>query len=159
MPRSGTFYRTCNLCEAMCGVAITLEEEQIIAIKGDENDPFSRGHICPKALALKDLYEDPDRLRKPMEKRDGQWHELEWEEALEAYQRALYLSPDDPSLLHETGVAWLERDEPERAREALERAMALDPDRTETRRLLRRLDRESPAETPRADAPLRTSAR
>ncbi|WP_027874673.1 molybdopterin oxidoreductase family protein [Spongiibacter marinus] len=83
MPRSGTFYRTCNLCEAMCGVAITLEEEQIIAIKGDENDPFSRGHICPKALALKDLYEDPDRLRKPMEKRDGQWHELEWEEALD----------------------------------------------------------------------------
>ena len=76
MPRSGTFYRTCNLCEAMCGVAITLEEEQIIAIKGDENDPFSRGHICPKALALKDLYEDPDRLRKPMEKRDGQRHEL-----------------------------------------------------------------------------------
>ncbi len=83
MARSGTFYRTCNLCEAMCGVAIELQDEQIMSIKGDQQDPFSRGHICPKALALKDLYEDPERLRKPMEKRDGQWHELDWDEALD----------------------------------------------------------------------------
>ena len=83
MARSGTFFRTCNLCEAMCGVAITLDDEKIVSIKGDEQDPFSRGHICPKALALKDLYEDPDRLKKPMEKRDGQWHELDWETALD----------------------------------------------------------------------------
>ena len=83
MARSGTSFRTCNLCEAMCGVAITLDDEKIVSIKGDEQDTFSRGHICPKALALKDLYEDPDRLKKPMEKRDGQWHELDWETALD----------------------------------------------------------------------------
>lgn len=83
MARNGTFYRTCNLCEAMCGVAITLQDEQIVSIKGDDQDPFSGGHICPKALALKDLYEDPDRLRKPMEQRDGKWVELDWDEALD----------------------------------------------------------------------------
>lgn len=81
--KSGTYFRTCNLCEAMCGVAIKVKDDEIVSIKGDEQDPFSRGHICPKALALKDLYEDPERLRKPVEKRNGQWHELEWDEALD----------------------------------------------------------------------------
>ncbi len=81
--KSATYFRTCNLCEAMCGVAVKVENDEIVSIKGDEQDPFSRGHICPKALALKDLYEDPERLRKPMEKRNGKWHELEWDEALD----------------------------------------------------------------------------
>ncbi|MBW2939790.1 molybdopterin oxidoreductase family protein [Zhongshania aquimaris] len=76
-------FRTCNLCEAMCGIEITLEDNAITSIKGDPQDSFSRGHICPKALALKDLYEDPDRIRAPMEKVNGQWRELSWEQALD----------------------------------------------------------------------------
>ncbi|MBU0538043.1 MAG: molybdopterin oxidoreductase family protein [Gammaproteobacteria bacterium] len=76
-------FRTCNLCEAMCGVEITVENEQITSIKGDAEDSFSRGHICPKALALKDLYEDPDRIRVPMEKVNGEWRELSWKEAFD----------------------------------------------------------------------------
>ncbi|MBQ0795466.1 molybdopterin oxidoreductase family protein [Zhongshania sp.] len=76
-------FRTCNLCEAMCGIEITLEDNAITSIKGDPQDSFSRGHICPKALALKDLYEDPDRIRTPMEKVNGQWRELSWEQALD----------------------------------------------------------------------------
>ena len=59
-------YRTCNLCEAMCGLEIELEGDAIVAIRGDEDDPFSRGHICPKAVALQDLHADPDRLRRPV---------------------------------------------------------------------------------------------
>ncbi len=83
MSAANTHYRSCNLCEAMCGIAITVEDRQITSIKGDPNDPFSRGHICPKAVALKDLYDDPDRLRTPLEKRDGQWHPISWDEALD----------------------------------------------------------------------------
>ena len=61
-----THYRTCTLCEAMCGIAIDVAGEEILAIRGDADDPFSRGHICPKAVALKDVHEDPDRLRRPL---------------------------------------------------------------------------------------------
>ena len=87
-----THYRTCNLCEAMCGIEIVTEGEQILSIKGDKQDDFSRGHICPKATALKDLHEDPDRLRQPMERINDEWHEISWEEALDktaAYLKAV----------------------------------------------------------------------
>ena len=64
-------FRTCSLCEAMCGLAIeSRRRERFGAIRGDEEDPFSRGHICPKAVALGDLHDDPDRLRRPL-RRDG----------------------------------------------------------------------------------------
>lgn len=76
-------YRTCNLCEAMCGIAITTENGRISAIRGDDEDPLSRGHICPKAFGLKDIHEDPDRLRRPLVKRDGSFVEVEWDEAFD----------------------------------------------------------------------------
>lgn len=76
-------HRTCNLCEAMCGLVIEHDGSQVLSIKGDKDDPFSRGHICPKAVALKDLQEDPDRLRQPIKKVDGQWRELSWPDALD----------------------------------------------------------------------------
>lgn len=74
-------YRACHLCEALCGVEILIENDQVTGVRGDRRDPFSHGHICPKAVALKDLHEDPDRLRRPMRKIDGQWQECEWDEA------------------------------------------------------------------------------
>ncbi len=61
-------YRACHLCEAICGLVIETEGEHILSIKGDKHDPLSRGHICPKAVALKDIHEDPDRLRRPLKK-------------------------------------------------------------------------------------------
>ncbi len=78
-----THYRTCNLCEAMCGIEIVTSGTQILSIKGDKQDTFSRGHICPKATALQDLHEDPDRLRQPVEKVNGEWKEISWEAAFE----------------------------------------------------------------------------
>lgn len=78
-----THYRTCNLCEAMCGLEIEVENNQVKTIKGDKNDPFSRGHICPKAVALKDLYEDPDRLKRPIKRTESGWEEISWEQAFE----------------------------------------------------------------------------
>ena len=78
---NGTHYRTCHLCEAMCGVAIEVSGGQITAIRGDQDDPLSQGHICPKAVALQDLHEDPDRLRKPVRRTAEGWQEMGWEEA------------------------------------------------------------------------------
>ncbi|HJP36420.1 MAG TPA: molybdopterin oxidoreductase family protein [Gammaproteobacteria bacterium] len=79
--------RACHLCEAICGLVITVEESAIVSIKGDPDDPLSRGHICPKAVALQDIHNDPDRLRGPMrrlrDKGDGDRFEaIDWETAL-----------------------------------------------------------------------------
>ena len=81
---SGTIhYRACHLCEAICGLEITTRGAEIISIKGDKADPLSRGHICPKAVALKDIHEDPDRLRAPVKRVGDSWQEISWPEALE----------------------------------------------------------------------------
>ncbi|WP_224240271.1 molybdopterin oxidoreductase family protein [Hyalangium gracile] len=85
-----THFRACNLCEAMCGVRIEVEGGRITSIRGDEKDPFSRGHICPKAVALKDLHEDPERLRQPMRRTASGWQPVSWEEALEEAARRLH---------------------------------------------------------------------
>ncbi len=76
-------YRTCNLCEAMCGLEITYKEKEIISIVGDKKDPLSKGYICPKSLALKDLYEDPDRLKTPIKRTENGWEEISWTEAFD----------------------------------------------------------------------------
>ena len=78
-----THFRTCNLCEAMCGIEIKHDGKKVLSIKGDKNDPFSKGYICPKATALQDLHEDPDRLRHPVERTANGWQEISWVEALD----------------------------------------------------------------------------
>jgi anaerobic selenocysteine-containing dehydrogenase len=75
--------RACHLCEAICGLDITVDSGEITTIKGDKDDPLSRGHICPKAIALKDLHGDPDRLRAPVKRTGGGWEQIGWEEAFE----------------------------------------------------------------------------
>ncbi|WP_303290337.1 molybdopterin-dependent oxidoreductase [Marinobacter sp. SS5-14b] len=87
---NGTHYRTCHLCEAMCGVAIEVQSGKIATIKGDDNDPLSRGHICPKAVALQDLHEDRDRLRKPIRKTATGWQEMSWNDAFDLVARRLH---------------------------------------------------------------------
>lgn len=89
-----THYRACHLCEAICGVVIETQGEEIVSIRGDKDDPLSRGHICPKAVALKDLHEDPDRLRRPVRRNrtatgEDQWEEISWEEALDTVAKTL----------------------------------------------------------------------
>lgn len=73
--------RTCHLCEAMCGVRITVQDDRITSVRGDDDDPFSRGHVCPKALGLKDVHEDPDRLREPLLRTATGWQTITWDEA------------------------------------------------------------------------------
>ena len=81
--------RTCNLCEAMCGVLVDVEAGAVVSIKGDPDDPLSRGHICPKATALADLYTDADRLKRPLIKRGGDFEECSWEAAFDAVAAGL----------------------------------------------------------------------
>ncbi len=76
-------HRACHLCEAMCGIEIRHEEGRVLSIRGDEQDPLSHGHICPKAVAIQDLQEDPDRLRSPMKRTASGWQEISWQQALD----------------------------------------------------------------------------
>ena len=82
---SGTqiHHRACNLCEAICGLEIRVENGSIVSIRGDAEDPLSRGHICPKAVALQDIHADPDRLRHPMRRTGDSWERIPWDEAFD----------------------------------------------------------------------------
>ena len=75
-------FRTCTLCEAMCGIVGSMERDRVTEIRGDPDDPFSKGHICPKAVALQDIHDDPDRLRRPMRRVGSEWTEVSWDDAL-----------------------------------------------------------------------------
>jgi anaerobic selenocysteine-containing dehydrogenase len=75
-------FRACPLCEATCGIVVETEGRQVLSVRGDDQDPFSRGYICPKAYALKDLQNDPDRLRRPVRRTGEGWQEIPWDEAL-----------------------------------------------------------------------------
>jgi anaerobic selenocysteine-containing dehydrogenase len=76
-------HRACNLCEAICGLEIAVEGGRVTGIRGDAADPFSKGHVCPKAVALMDIQEDPDRLRGPVRRVGGDWVPLGWDEAID----------------------------------------------------------------------------
>jgi len=84
-----THYRACNLCEAICGLEIKTQGDQVLSIKGDKNDPLSRGYICPKGVAMQDIYSDPNRLRKPVKKHGDSWVEISWEEAFDSVAEKL----------------------------------------------------------------------
>lgn len=85
-------YRTCHLCETMCGIEVEHDGEQVLAIRGDKNDVLSQGNICPKATGIQDIHNCPDRLKKPLKRvrknpaeksHDDDWVEIEWDEAIE----------------------------------------------------------------------------
>ena len=72
----------CNLCEALCGMRVSVEDNRITGIRPDPEDVFSRGHICPKGPALRELLDDPDRLRTPVRRAGNGWEPISWDEAL-----------------------------------------------------------------------------
>ncbi|MFA7765708.1 molybdopterin oxidoreductase family protein [Streptomyces sp. NRRL S-448] len=95
---SRTALRICPLCEATCGLTLTLAEGVVTGARGDREDVFSRGFICPKGAAFGALDSDPDRLRGPLVRRDGRLREATWEEAFEAIAAAV------PALVQEYGA-------------------------------------------------------
>jgi anaerobic selenocysteine-containing dehydrogenase len=76
-------YRACHLCEALCGIEIRTRGDEIVSVRGDAADPFSRGHVCPKAVALIDIHNDPDRLRGPVRRVGDNWESIGWDEAFD----------------------------------------------------------------------------
>ncbi|HET8641190.1 MAG TPA: molybdopterin-dependent oxidoreductase, partial [Pseudonocardiaceae bacterium] len=97
MTEPRTSYRTCPFCEATCGVEVVTKGDDVVSVRGDADDVFSRGFICPKATGLKHLHEDPDRLRvplvrhsgEPLRRRGGELVEASWDEAFEETDRRL----------------------------------------------------------------------
>jgi anaerobic selenocysteine-containing dehydrogenase len=88
-PAPGTEKRigVCNLCEAICGLELTIEGRDVVGVRGNPADPLSRGHVCPKGVAIADVYADPDRLRRPVKRvgegADATWQEIGWDEAFD----------------------------------------------------------------------------
>jgi anaerobic selenocysteine-containing dehydrogenase len=78
-----TIYRQCTLCEAHCGIQVEVEGGRVLRISGDPQDVLSQGYICPKAAALTDVLDDPDRLRRPVRRVGGRFVEIGWDEALD----------------------------------------------------------------------------
>jgi anaerobic selenocysteine-containing dehydrogenase len=74
-------HRTCPLCEAMCGLEVHVEEQQVTLIRGDRDDVWSKGYLCPKGTTLGHLHHDPDRIREPMVREGDTWREVSWDEA------------------------------------------------------------------------------
>lgn len=75
----------CNLCEAICGLELTIDDGRVAGVRGNPEDPLSRGHICPKGVAIGDVHADPDRLRRPVrrDRATGAWTEIGWDEAFD----------------------------------------------------------------------------
>jgi anaerobic selenocysteine-containing dehydrogenase len=71
------------LCEAVCGLTVEVEGDSVGSVRGDPDDPFSRGHICPKAAAIVDVQDDPDRIRAPQRREGGRWQAVSWQAALD----------------------------------------------------------------------------
>ncbi len=84
-----TTFRTCPLCEATCGLEITVADDRVSRIRGDRDDIFSHGFICPKGSTLRQLHDDPDRLRAPLVRRHGELVEVTWDEAFAEVERLL----------------------------------------------------------------------
>src|SRR5712672_2270447 len=86
---SRTVYRTCPLCEATCGLELRLEGRDITLVRGDRDDVFSHGYLCPKGTAVKQLESDPDRIRRPLGRRGDTFHEMSWDEAFDEIDAGL----------------------------------------------------------------------
>lgn len=90
-----THYRACHLCEAICGLEIRTQGDEILSIRGDKEDPLSHGYICPKATAIADIHNDPDRLRHPVKRVGDQWQAISWDEAIELAASKLVASQNE----------------------------------------------------------------
>ena len=86
---SHTALRICPLCEATCGLVLSIDDGRISGARGDRDDVFSHGFICPKGASFAELDNDPDRLTQPMVRRDGELLETTWEDAFAAVAEGL----------------------------------------------------------------------
>lgn len=82
--------RACSLCEAGCGLVMEVEDNRILSVRPDEDDPHSQGYVCPKGMAIAAIHDDPDRIRTPLRKQaDGTYAEIAWEDAFNLIEERL----------------------------------------------------------------------
>ena len=86
---TSTHFKTCPLCEATCGLEVEVVDGAVRRLRGDMEDVFSKGYLCPKGSTLKQLHEDPDRLRQPLVRKDGVLSPATWDEAYAAVAEGL----------------------------------------------------------------------
>ncbi len=79
----------CGVCEHSCGMQVTAQDNDIVEIRGLKEHPYSKGFLCPKGMAAKNIYNAPDRLRHPLKKEGGSWKEISWDEALKICSEGL----------------------------------------------------------------------
>jgi anaerobic selenocysteine-containing dehydrogenase len=89
MEQTRLHHRTCSICEAMCGIVVEHRAGHILSIRPNRDDVLSHGHICPKAVALKDIHEDPDRLRRPVRRTANGWSDISWREAFDEVEQRI----------------------------------------------------------------------
>jgi anaerobic selenocysteine-containing dehydrogenase len=89
MPERREHTFACNLCESVCGMRVSVEAGRVVSVRPDPEDVFSRGHICPKGPALRELHDDPDRLRAPVRRTSSGWEPIAWDDAFELIGREL----------------------------------------------------------------------
>ena len=89
MPEPVTRYATCPLCEATCGLELTVVDGGVTKVRGDSADVLSKGFICPKGASIAELDSDPDRVRTPLIKRNGRFEKASWDEAFAEIDRRL----------------------------------------------------------------------
>ena len=82
-------YRTCPLCEAMCGLELEIEGDRVVRLRPDDADVWSKGYVCPKGATIPQLHADPDRLRAPMIREGSTWREATWDEAFRRCEELL----------------------------------------------------------------------
>ncbi|MBF5054623.1 hypothetical protein [Alloalcanivorax venustensis] len=71
----------CRICEAHCGLDVTLDGEKVVAVKPDKTHPVSKGYACIKGAAIGELHHDPDRVNHPLKKVGGEWQRISWSQA------------------------------------------------------------------------------
>jgi anaerobic selenocysteine-containing dehydrogenase len=89
LPADGVHIRTCPLCEAMCGLRVTVSDGRVTKIRANDDDVWSRGYLCPKGTTLGELHHDPDRLRAPLVREGEGWREVSWPEAFREVAKRL----------------------------------------------------------------------
>lgn len=72
----------CRICEALCGLDVTVEGDQVVDIKPDNDHVATRGYGCLKGLKQHKMYDTPDRLLYPMQRVDGELQRVSWDDAL-----------------------------------------------------------------------------
>ncbi|MEV6656872.1 molybdopterin-dependent oxidoreductase [Nocardia fluminea] len=98
-PRS--LLRTCPLCEAVCGLTVTLDDaDQVLSVRGDRDDPFSKGFLCPKGASFGKLDGDPDLVTTPLIRDGDGFRAAGWDEAFDLIAAAFAEIPQGSAAVY-----------------------------------------------------------